>query len=246
MAILITGHKGFIGSHLFYKLRSGGHDVVGVDAKDAGGNIMQTNFGDPRFKDVDVVVHLAANLYDDFEDNAISTNVLLSYFPDARFIFTSSAAVYGNNPNATEDDETFPFGDYGKTKFLEEQRVNEFTEMSTIFRLSNVYGYGTDHGFHHLCTHNRVRYIPYPDHIRDYVHVDGVVWAIEQAIFEPRRWWGVFNIGSGVGIRNIDLYRLICGDPKDVVHKRIHCDEISVSILNIDKAKKNGYVPCPL
>ena len=31
MRILVTGHKGYIGSHLFEQLKSLGHDVAGID-----------------------------------------------------------------------------------------------------------------------------------------------------------------------------------------------------------------------
>ena len=50
MKILVTGHKGFCGSHLFNKLKEAGHMVVGYDRGDM--------FMFPR---VDVVYHLAAN-----------------------------------------------------------------------------------------------------------------------------------------------------------------------------------------
>ena len=55
MKILVTGHKGYIGSHLFLKLRSLGYDVVGIDLKD-GEDILHCL----PDESVDFIFHLAA------------------------------------------------------------------------------------------------------------------------------------------------------------------------------------------
>ena len=39
--ILVTGHRGYIGSRLYAKLKAAGHDVLGVDLKD-GTDILHT------------------------------------------------------------------------------------------------------------------------------------------------------------------------------------------------------------
>jgi len=55
MKILVTGHRGFIGSHVFNHLTELGLDVDGLDRPDDIGN-----FVDVGCADYDVIVHLAA------------------------------------------------------------------------------------------------------------------------------------------------------------------------------------------
>ena len=55
MKVLLTGHKGFIGSHVFNHLTKVGLDVDGLDRPDDIGN-----FVDVGCADYDVIVHLAA------------------------------------------------------------------------------------------------------------------------------------------------------------------------------------------
>ena len=59
MTILLTGHKGFIGSNLVKKLSN--HTIIGVDLKD-GNNILDSNYINAllEFYNIDVVIHLAA------------------------------------------------------------------------------------------------------------------------------------------------------------------------------------------
>ena len=62
MKILVTGHKGFIGSHVFNHLKTIGHQVSGIDFPD---DIVDFEGGD-----YDVIIHLAAfaALRDSFEN----------------------------------------------------------------------------------------------------------------------------------------------------------------------------------
>ena len=62
MKILVTGHKGFIGSYVFNHLKTIGHQVSGIDFPD---DIVDFEGGD-----YDVIIHLAAfaALRDSFEN----------------------------------------------------------------------------------------------------------------------------------------------------------------------------------
>ena len=55
MRILLTGHKGFIGSHVYEHLTRIGYDVDGLDRPDDIGD-----FADVGCADYDIVIHLAA------------------------------------------------------------------------------------------------------------------------------------------------------------------------------------------
>jgi len=62
MKILVTGHRGFIGSYVFNHLKTIGHQVSGIDFPD---DIVDFEGGD-----YDVIIHLAAfaALRDSFEN----------------------------------------------------------------------------------------------------------------------------------------------------------------------------------
>ena len=55
MRILLTGHKGFIGSHVYEHLTRIGYDVDGLDRPDDIGD-----FADVGCADYDIIIHLAA------------------------------------------------------------------------------------------------------------------------------------------------------------------------------------------
>jgi len=117
MKILITGAAGFIGSHLYEKLKSNGHQVKGVDnffhsCKHPSAKEVQycdiryyTNI-EPLVKWSDVVFHLAAQIHVDrsitnpqetLDINVIGTmNVLEAVRKfKKKMVFASSSEVYG-------------------------------------------------------------------------------------------------------------------------------------------------------
>src|SRR4051812_43873591 len=59
MKILVTGGDGFIGNHLFRKLRNE-HEVICIDDAYCGISVQEIENDDPQFTDVDVIFHLAA------------------------------------------------------------------------------------------------------------------------------------------------------------------------------------------
>lgn len=231
MKILITGNKGFIGGYLEWLFKLNGHKVIGIDKKE-NQNIVTADLPEAQ-----VVVHCAANLFNNFDENLKSTERLVKNYQNAKFIFLSSAAVYGNNPNAKETDVLFPFGEYGMTKIREEMLVTQLND-NVVFRLGNVYGQTSDHGFINYCLNNKEITLNYMDHIRDYIHVKDIWWAVNEVINSG--WQGTYNLGTGVGTRNIDVvnkigitFKLSSNPP----------EEIAVSILNINKAKQFGFNP---
>lgn len=111
-------------------------------------------------KDTDVIVHLAAvpglKLCRDRPKNAVDTNFYGTYlllekaveYNIERFVFTSSAAVYGKTQQQpiTEEHPLKPINFYGVTKTAAEQLINAYHISNglttTILRLSNLYGLG--------------------------------------------------------------------------------------------------------
>jgi len=168
MNILITGSRGFIGSHLGNRLVELGHNVTGVDS---GLNLSdnKTNFfsGELNFQDIDpedlkktdVVVHLAASINVDesikeprqyFENNARGTFLLLEkirlFNPGLKFIYASSAEVYGSAryPKMTEDHPLDPLSPYAVSKLSAEQFCKTYGQLYgidvTVVRNFNTFG----------------------------------------------------------------------------------------------------------
>jgi len=172
MRILVTGGAGFIGSHIVDLLLEKGHSVGVIDNLSTGviSNIPTNakryliDIADPElesvFKDFnpEYVIHHAAQVsvqgslndpYTDAKLNILSTISLLnccSKFPIKKFIYASSAAVYGK-PMYLPIDEKHPIQPlsyYGLSKYTPEQYIKLFAEQNnfiyTILRYANVYG----------------------------------------------------------------------------------------------------------
>ena len=175
MKILVTGGCGFIGSHVVDAYIDAGHEVIVVDKNkkninkkaeyvilDLTGNnhnnqncSIEELFEKNKF---DVVNHHAAqvsapfSLQDPIEDSEVNTVVTVKLLELCRkhdvkkFIFSSSAAVYGN-PNKLpiiEETQCVPISPYGLSKKIAEEYVRLYGELYgiqyTIFRYANAYG----------------------------------------------------------------------------------------------------------
>ena len=162
MRIIITGSKGFIGSHLIDSLNQLGHEVFGLD-KD---NCELSDFlsVDSAIKKIqpEAIFHLAAQLpgLDNepesfFKNNVQSTFNLLESAKNLRaprFIFASTMNVYGK-PRYLPVDEKHPLEPvniYGLTKSLAENLfefyAGNFGYRAVVLRFSGVFGPGRDSG----------------------------------------------------------------------------------------------------
>ena len=174
MKILVTGGAGFIGSHLlqllqgqqgvevvvYDNLSSGrrehvpkGIRLVEGDVRDAEG--LANLFASEAF---DSVVHLAAqtmvpySLSHPEEDCQINLLGLINILECCRkytvkhIVFSSSAAVYGDNLNIPlhEEEKPMPTSAYGITKMASEHYLRMYHDLyglnTTVLRFANVYG----------------------------------------------------------------------------------------------------------
>jgi len=243
--ILVTGGAGFIGFHLCRKLSESNSNVTIYDNLSSGKleNVKDT----PKAKFVkndilnlknlyatekaDVIFHLAAqvvvpysmeNPLEDFETNARGTlNVLeKARKDDARVIFASSAAVYGN-PTKFPTPESYgfnPFSCYGLSKVVGEQYCKMYMTQYgldiTIFRFANVYGsrcHGVIHDFLDKLERNplKLEIIGTGLQSRDFVHVSDVVDALILAATRESAVGETFNLGVGKTTKIIDLAKMI-------------------------------------
>ncbi len=178
MRVLVTGHRGYIGSVMVTMLKEIGIFCIGVD------NAVRTSIDLKLDHSIladcsdDVVVqsvidegithifHFAASaaiadsvtnpaLY--YWNNLGETAKLLGKLHQAgwkgKFIFSSTAAVYGDRGGwVTENQEKFPCNPYGQSKLMCEKAIDDICYRagidSVIFRYFNVAGAYNDAGDH--------------------------------------------------------------------------------------------------
>ena len=140
--ILVTGHRGYIGSALYEELLKLGHQVTGIDQKEAKDVLYDL----PDEKH-DFVFHLAAypsvqqsvsEPSKTFRNNAYGTSVLLEWAKNhgvRRVIFSSSSAVKGSGAG--------PSSPYGLHKKISEQECALYSALygldTVCLRYYNVY-----------------------------------------------------------------------------------------------------------
>lgn len=173
MRTLITGGAGFIGTHLSRALIQAGHSVRVLDIRKPSCPVdgVEYMIGDVRVpehvreatRDCEAVFHFAAiasvplcqtNPYESSLTNLTSTAVVLENLePGARFIFSSSASVYGGTgqigePISEEQNRLEFLSFYAAQKYASELMCQQFHAArsipSIVFRFFNVYGFGQD------------------------------------------------------------------------------------------------------
>jgi UDP-glucose 4-epimerase len=290
--VLVTGGAGFIGGHLVDRLLADRVKVDALDSlmsgsmKDVEGHLSRAGFrffrGDVCDSDVlkslvseaDCVVHLAAvssvslslrkpALTD--EVNASGTLNVLKACVDGgvkRFVFASSAAVYGEPSYVPIDEEhpTVPLSPYGASKLAGERHVQGFCEAhglkTVVLRLFNVYGprqglncEGDVIARFMDCLHSGRPLTVHGDgsQTRDFVHVKDVVEAFVLSLKKEEAAGEVFNVGSGRGTSVTELAEAVLGlGGRDLglVYEKPRKGEIKHSWANIEKAGKMlGYAP---
>jgi UDP-glucose 4-epimerase len=150
-SLLITGGAGYIGSHAVLYFLEQKWRVTVLDSFErgsiriAGADYVEGHTGDPevvrrvcRKQKFDAVMHFAAyasveesvrqpDLY--FRNNTAGTQQLIEILIEEgvrKFIFSSSAAVYGETSKPlTEESETRPCNPYGESKMRAEQFLSQ-------------------------------------------------------------------------------------------------------------------------
>lgn len=171
--VLITGGLGYIGANTANLLKSNGFDVFVIDESDNENNLLkidnvqyyQINLLDSNKLETiiktispDFIIHMAAkvsvfestvNQQKYYENNVIGTKNLLKSLANIKikgFLFSSTAAVYGNPKLHIVDENTDcnPVNPYGETKLINEKEIVSFFKDKNIsyiiFRFFNVAG----------------------------------------------------------------------------------------------------------
>lgn len=244
MNVAITGSHGYIGSVLRKELTERGYDNICCDNKPLLEdlrylrNISPGSFNDDDFismiihYDCQTVFHLAASsllgpsatdplTY--YHNNTARTISLIKKLADrgwkGHIVFSSTAAVYGDQPHAvTEESPLQPCNYYGRSKLACEQALSVahmYGIKTTVFRYFNVAGayddVGQDFGEPHIITRicnaaaGRAPLFVYGNNyptydgtcIRDYVHVRDICGA--QIYAMQNQVEGTYNLGSRFG-----------------------------------------------
>jgi UDP-glucose 4-epimerase len=260
LKVVVTGGAGFIGSNLCKTLMVNGANVTVFDNLSSGkidnitdlkvnglcfihGDIREPEALEKATKNCKVIFHLAAQTSvpfsmecpkEDCEINVVGTlNVLeAARKTDARVVFASSSAVYGN-PEKKPTPETYPTNPiafYGLTKLLGEKYCQFYKENYglevVIPRIFNVYGpkcHGAINDFL-----NKLQKIPSKLEVlgtgqqaRDFIYVSDMVNFLLKAATSPSAKGEIFNVGTGtttsvavlakmivnaLGLEDVDIY----------------------------------------
>lgn len=261
--VLVTGGAGYIGSHVVDRLVARGDTVIVVDDLSTGLRSRLTTeiieldvtsdgavyrlrkiLAEHR---VSAVIHFAALKRADesvkqpvryWRANMVGLLNILSAIQGSgvgRFVFSSSAAVYGKASIAhvSEDTPTNPINPYGSTKLAGEQVVREFHEATNTqcvsLRYFNVAGAARDEladqfsdnlfgaTFKKLATHETpVIYgnqheTPDGTCVRDFIHVSDLAAAHVAALDKmlTNELAPAYNIGTGRGYSVAEAMRAI-------------------------------------
>ena len=287
---LVTGGAGFIGSHLVEALIRLGGEVVVVDNLATGrrenlpssaqlivGDVGNNDVIDCAIAGCDCVFHLAAvSSVQDSLDRPMSVHeanltASLRVLEAAvrhgakRFVFSSSAAVYGDTgaSAAREAMTPAPLSHYAVQKLASENYCKIYHSLhgleTVALRYFNIFGprqradspySGVMARFVDAMKNGRdVTIYGTGDQMRDFCHVDNVVAANIGAATQSSRIVAgrVFNIGTGasVSIRSLaEKLRNILGSSGGIILSDPRRGEIAISKSDISEARNRlNYEP---
>lgn len=265
--ILLTGAGGFIGSVVLgYLNKQGIKDIVVFDDlpnPEQFKNLVGKQFVSIHPHSIDerldiapnqirTVIHIGANS-DTLETNWLSiykTNVQATRrwskyceANDIPFIFTSSAAVYGNSNG--------PLNQYAFSKLASENEIN-----GVVLRLFNVYGPNEYHKGRMASTimhwHDKIKrgaevslFAGSEQYCRDFVYVEDVARIIHHFVnnYQP----GIYDVGTGTAVSFATLAKELItqmgkGNIKDVVMPAdLECQYQTYTKADIASLEQSGF-----
>jgi len=281
--VLVTGGAGFIGSHIVEELVSRNYKVVVLDDFSTGqksnlenvkdrikiitGSITKKEVVDKAMKGIEYVFHHAAFVSvpesikkpkTTWDINIRGTKLLLNAAVKnkvKRFVFASSAAVYGNNPKLPKNEsmKLEPISPYAQSKRMGEIMCEQYREkegLSTIcLRYFNVFGprqnpYSEYSGviskfIGSFAMNQQPTIFGDGEQTRDFIFINDVVQANMLAM--DKKVGGSFNIATGESTTINKLLETINKAMNKNIAPRYHNQregDIKFSYADIQKAKK--------
>ena len=200
--ILLTGHRGFIGSHLLKRLTKN-NAVVGIDLEDGWDRDKLNNSQDLmscEFKEeFDMIIHLAgrSGVRESIKDPAAywRNNVevskrLFARYPDTRILYASSSSAYEPDLNP-----------YAASKYCVEEAAERYVNTLGM-RFHTVYSSTPRKGmFLQKLIDNELEYTT--NHYRDFIHIEDLCDAIELCM--NNKFTGTIDIGTGCPFKVSDF-----------------------------------------
>lgn len=214
MKILLTGHKGFIGSHMLNALNQ--HEVTTFEWGEKW----------PVVRDVDWVIHIGgiSSTTEQNYQKILRQNYEFSVwlFEECKYHkvnmqYSSSASVYGLESTFREDEKLDPKTYYAESKRLFEDYAKKYTNGNIVqgFRYFNVYGpEGEEHKGSQASpfmqfkkqaeTLGKIKVFKNSENYhRDFIHVSQVV-DIHLKFLQVSES-GIWNVGTGKTMSFLDV-----------------------------------------
>lgn len=266
MKIAITGASGYVGRHLIEELNKDNNiEKKILSRKYAGTEYTAVDYSGEAleyvFRNVDAVIHLAANknirTYDEMEKNISLTDVVVESAINAgvsKIIYASSISVYGNERRIpwTEDMIPEPQSLYGLSKLASEEvlriKANRNKIKYICLRLAHIIGLGMT-GNYMIPTFLRNASKNLPVSVignsiakRELIDVLDAARALHWALLSDNANNQVINIGTGIGLTNLDIAKIIDDESNiGVEYDDTRSEGIQSSIMCVDKAKALGF-----
>jgi len=286
MKILITGGAGFIGSHIVEHFQSIADEIVVVDNLRSGhranlkglhhsfvhADIRDRKALDAAMAGVDYVFHLAAliSVPESMDKIAecvdINVNGLISVYESAaaagvkKLVFSTSAAIYGDNPVVPKVETMFPEpkSPYAITKLDGEYYADMFTKLGKLkvacLRYFNVFGPRQDPNsayaaavpiFIARCVRNaQIKIYGDGEQTRDFIFVKDV--AAANAFMAMNDFTGVFNVAYGGRQTINELVKNIIeltGSSSKVEYCPERAGDVKHSMADVSKLAATGFKP---
>ncbi|MHC4943496.1 MAG: NAD-dependent epimerase/dehydratase family protein [Planctomycetota bacterium] len=225
MKVVITGAKGFLGSHVTRTALAADHEVIGVDLPEARSDLLIDAPGkyiDAAFdilnppeplpetiRGADAFIHCAGLITgkpgDIHRVNVEGTRTLVNALEDQeglRFVFLSSMAIFESHSGA-----------YGRSKKEAEDLVMEKMTSHAVIRPSMIYG-PSDPGWtarlRERVTKRRLLFLPGGGKFMiQPVYVEDVAQAILQACVEENARGCAFELGGPASIEQVEFLRRV-------------------------------------
>lgn len=181
--------------------------------------------------------------------------------PIKKFLFSSSAAVYGNTADfpKTEDSHVDPLTPYAVDKYASERYTIDYGRLyglpAVAVRFFNVYGprqnpdseYSGVLSIVTKCLEEHKSFTLYGDgsQTRDFVYVEDVVDALIKIATDTSKTT-VYNIANGDEKALIDVihtYEDIAGMKLNIIQKEARQGDIQKSRADVSKLEKIGFKP---
>lgn len=242
--IIITGVNGFVGSYTAKECIKNHYNVIGTDIQSVstieGIFYIQLNLISDDIVELIkqyepyAIIHCAgmadvnysmAHPDSDFVSNVLVTRKLLysvqEYAPDAKFIFMSSASVYGNPPELPirEEFALNPISPYALHKLIVENIcsyfIRQFSLDVRILRIFSTYGNGLkkqifwDMG-QKIKNTGCLKLFGTGHETRDFIHISDLAKVIILIMEAPKKDIYIYNVANGKEVEISEIAKIFC------------------------------------